>query len=64
MAVPHGQEIRQQRFTRDHPGWPVHAPDGATRVTAGTGGSRSAHIAAALSLRDLPGRPGGTGDSR
>ena len=66
MAVPHDQEIRQQRFTRDHLGWPIHAPDGAPRLTAGKGGSRSAPIAAARSLRELPGRPTrpGTADDR
>ncbi len=64
MAVPHDQEIRQQRFTRDHLGWPIHAPDGAPRLTAGKGGSRSAPIAAARSLRELPGRPDETGNGR
>ncbi len=58
MAAPYDQQLRQQRFTRDHPQWSIHAQDGASRFTAEKGDGRSAHIVAAarpMQPRSSPG---------
>jgi len=53
MAAPFDQVLRQQRFTRAHPEWSIHAQDGATRFLAEKDDGPNSHIVAALSLREL-----------
>jgi hypothetical protein len=56
MTAPHDQLLRQRRFTRDHPQWPVRAQDGASRFTAEKDDGSTRHIVANPSLKSLPGR--------
>jgi len=53
MALPFDQVLRQQRFTRAHPEWSIHAQDGASRFTAEKGDGTNCHLVAALSLEQL-----------
>ena len=65
MAMPHDQELRQQRFIQAHPQWPIHAQDEATHLTAGKDdGGRTWHIVANPSLKTLLDRLDETGARR
>ncbi len=52
MAAPYDQELRQQRFTQDHPEWSIHAQDGPS-FTAEKDDGTSSHIVAHPSLKGL-----------
>ena len=53
MSLPFDQVVRQQRFIKDHPGWSIHAQDGARRFITEKGDGQDCHVVAALSLREL-----------
>ncbi len=55
MGLPSGQTARQQRFTRDHPKWSIHAQDRPS-VTAEKDDGTSRHIVAHPTLKGLLGR--------
>ena len=64
MPAPYDQELRQQRFLRAHPHWPVHAQDEATHFTAGKDDGTWRHIVANPSLTMLLDRLDETGAGR
>jgi predicted house-cleaning NTP pyrophosphatase (Maf/HAM1 superfamily) len=53
MALPFDQVLRQQRFTRDHPQWSIHAQDGGSRFTAEKTEGNDCHVVAGLPLKQL-----------
>ena len=53
MGLPFDQVLRQQRFSKNHPEWSIHAQDGATSFIAEKGDHRACHVVAAFSLREL-----------
>ena len=53
MIAPYDQQLRQQRFTQDNPGWAIHAQDEATHFTAEKRDGPNRHIVAYDSLKAL-----------
>jgi predicted house-cleaning NTP pyrophosphatase (Maf/HAM1 superfamily) len=53
MALPFDQVLRQQRFTRAHPQWSIHAQDGGSRFTAEKTEGNDCHVVAGLPLKQL-----------
>ena len=53
MALPFDQVVRQERFTRDHPQWSIHAQDGGSRFTAEKAEGNNCYVVAGLTLKEL-----------
>jgi len=53
MAAPFDQELRRQRFTHDHPKWPIHAQDEGRHFTAEKADGTTRHIVVQTSLKTL-----------